>query len=79
MPEPLGGVDVPVPEGGSDYEPTSPRSSASQDFWPTVQQIEKWYDEIDDEVISDHSNSPRVRRRRSLDDVPDPIRQKRSG
>ncbi|CAJ1419645.1 unnamed protein product [Effrenium voratum] len=78
VPEPLGGVDVPVPEGGSDYEPTSPRSSASQDFWPTVQQIEKWYDEIDDEVISDHSGSPRVRRRRSLDDVPDPIRQKRS-
>ncbi|CAJ1408326.1 unnamed protein product [Effrenium voratum] len=78
VPEPLGGVDVPVPEGGSDYEPTSPRSSASQDFWPTVQQIEKWYDEIDDEVISDHSDSPRVRRRRSLDDVPDPIRQKRS-
>ena len=76
-PEPRGGMDIPVPEGGSDYEPTSPRSSPSPDFWPTVQQIEKWYDEIDDEVISDHSDSPRVRRRRSLDDVPDPIRQKR--
>ena len=24
VPEPLGGIDVPVPEGGSDYEPTSP-------------------------------------------------------
>ena len=53
------------------------RLSASQDFWPTIQQIEKWYDKIDDEVFSDHSDSPRVRRRRSLDDVPDPSRQKR--